>query len=193
MYMYIYIYTHIYSYIYKCIFTYIRICICTYTYHVGFGKRRLFFWTHAQAWARHAQAGSEYARTKGACKQGHDTLKQWKYKRTHRSLSYWTDASYARTHAQTHTHTRAQTHTRTHACTHTKNNSHAHTHMHADTHLTRAHTHGDTLMTRVEGNTPPRVRQPGKGRDSGSWAEERDRKGRKGAWGIVRAFPHIQW
>jgi len=32
-------------------------------------------------------------------------------------------------------------------------------------------------MTRAEGRTPPRVREPGNGEDSGGWARERERKG----------------
>jgi len=37
--------------------------------------------------------------------------------------------------------------------------------------------HADIHMTRAEGRTPPRVREPGNGVDSEGWAEERDRKG----------------
>ena len=97
------------------------------------------------------------------------------------------------THAQTHTHTRTQTHTRTHARTHTKTDSHAHTRTHTHTHThdthAQAHTHADTHMTRAEGSPPPRVRQSGKGGDDRGWTEERERRG---AWGIVSVFPHIQ-
>jgi len=32
-------------------------------------------------------------------------------------------------------------------------------------------------MTRMEGGTPPRVREPGNGADSRGWAGERERKG----------------
>jgi hypothetical protein len=71
-------------------------------------------------------------------------------------------------------------HAREHTYTYTQQTKLArtHTHAHRHTHTTRAHanTHADTHMTHAEGITPPCVRGPGKGGESGGWTEERERR-----------------
>jgi len=109
--------------------------------------------------------------------------------RTHTCMH--TDTWHLRTHTHTRRriHARADTHKHTHADTYTYTRTHtyqdkiARTHTHARTHTQDthacAHQHAlaDTHMKRAEGSTPPLVCQPGKGGDSGGWAEGREKRG----------------
>jgi len=85
----------------------------------------------------------------------------------------------ARTRKYTHTHARTLAHVHTHANTPKQTRAHTHIPARRHSHDTHAHIHlhADIHMTRAEGRTPPRMREPGNGADSEGWAEEREGKG----------------
>jgi len=103
---------------------------------------------------------------------------------THPHTCMYTDTWHLRTHTHTQTHapTRKYTHTHADSHTYTRTQTHAnkrartHTHTRTPSHDTHAHTrmHEHAHVTRTQGRTPPRVFEPGKGADSGGWAEERE-------------------
>ena len=141
--------------------------------------------------------------TRGRCRNSHERTHADRDTHPHTCMHADTWHSRTHTHTRRRTHARAETHTHTHADSHTytrththqnrhaRTHTHVHTRTHVDTHMprTQTHTHTQIDMTRAEWSSPPRVCEPGKTGDCGSWAQTTERGV---AWGTVKVFPYIQ-
>jgi len=108
-----------------------------------------------------------------ACPRAGTHPHTWMHTGTWHSCTHTHMQTDARTRKNTHTHTHRLAHVHTHANTPKQTRTHTHARTQTLTWRARTHTHahGYTHDT-CEGEDPPRVREPGKGADSGGWADD---------------------